>query len=113
MELSSEAARTMLGPGPVIPEDHQNLMGQVVTADATVEYPAQQIMFNTKPDMIDDAKRKHDVGTMRISSFMINNNPIVTSVPTSDPGPNLKSSIVTPDHNTKDAQTLEGGAYED
>ena len=33
-------------------------------------------MFNTKAEtVLDDGKRKSDVATMRISSFMINNNP--------------------------------------
>lgn len=95
MELSSEAARTMLGQsrGPVTPEDHLNLMGQVVRADgaeATTEYPAQEIMFNTRPERVDDARRKPDVATMRISSFMINNNPVVAGLPKSEQEPAQK-----------------------
>ena len=34
---------------------------------------AQEIMFNTRPERMAEARRNPDVATMRISSFMINN----------------------------------------
>ena len=96
IELTEEAARTFMlqkSRGPSLPEDHLNLAGHVLKPEEGdgVNSNVPRDGYNTKTSSMGDImSRRHDIGTIRISSFVVNTasrNGVVGAVNKTDEGP--------------------------
>lgn len=121
IELTEEAARTFMlqkSRGPSLPEDHLNLVGHVLKPEEGdgVNSNVPRDALNTKTSSMGDImSRRHDIGTIRISSFVVNTasrNSMVGAVNNTDEGPARKIPFDQYVDNQDKLEVIEAGNVE-